>query len=273
MNAFMITINTFNSSGLLFVCLLVLASCQKKADDSNVIINIDEEFDVLLLEELTPGDNALKLFVRTKEELECTNYDLNLSHSITQHSIVVSIDELELEGDCQSGNAYIDEDINLSNPSNGNYDIQLNLSLNSITNHGNLIVEEEQYRLNMETSHGVSTTINPLRRLPDGYVWGYFRLIDASATDVRSDFYDELESHTSPSALPKGHYGYFDIDIDNGTATLNPKLLNLSTTPPGSFIHQLTGDKSELLQMVATYQTDYAGQIQIALFTSEGEVL
>ena len=262
---------TKQTSITLLLALLLLISCGKKNDDTNLVINIEEEFEVQLLEELLPGANRLMLYISTKEPLDCTNYHLGHSQALSTNKIVISIDDLELEGDCIAGNEFVTAMVPMGTPGKGTNELQINLGLNSITNKGNLTVFDDSYGVSMETLHGITLSFPHLKMIPNDYLWGHIQLIDGDATEIKNNFFEDLEEYTQPADLADGHYGYFDVD--KGLPQINQNFTEIETTPSGTFLFQLDGDKTELLEMVEEYQVNQEGKIKIVLYTAQGDVL
>jgi hypothetical protein len=224
------------------LALLSLTSCRKD-DDSNVKINIDEEFDVQLFEELLPGQNKLRVHVATKENLACSNVILRHSINSTQSNIIISIDSLELNGDCDNIEATAQTNAELGEIEAGTYDIEINLALNSITNEsitneGEMTVSEEGYLLEMKTTHGLTMLESNLLRIPDDYFWGYIELLDSTASNLPVQFLGALETYANTAELKEGYYGHFEIEENK--VVLNAAAIN-TDIPNGvlPFIYKL----------------------------------
>lgn len=255
----------------LLLAILSLSSCLKD-DDGNVKINIDEEFEVFLYEELLPEQNRLMLHIQTIEKLECSNYDLGHSNTIDEETIIVSIDDLELEGDCDDIETIAQTNASLGTFEEGVYKMEINLNLNSITNKGRLTLANGVYSIEMETTHGININNDNLKTIPNGYVWGYVVLLDNSANTAREEFFNNLDSYTRVADLPNGHYGHFNIL--NAAVEIDPLLLG-GETPSGaqSFCYKLDGDRMDLLNFVQAFQITQEDRVKVVLFTSEGDVL
>jgi hypothetical protein len=251
--------------------LLNLSSCIND-DDGNVTINIEEEFQVFLYEELQPGANKLNLHIQSIEALDCSNYDLGHSTALEDDNIVVSIDDFILEGDCDMVEALTHADAKFGVLADRSYDLEINLSLNSIINKGKLKVSSGTYRISMETSHGFINSTEILHSIPDGYCWGFFKMLDASATDAWDDFFAAMPSYTKAADLPDGHYGHFNISNNNPTiTTLHPDPPMPTDAFP--FLYQVDGDVSELVSFVKSFQSAQQGRVKVVLYTAEGLVI
>lgn len=258
-------------SFFLSLALLSLASC-KKDDDSNVLINIEEEFDVQLFEELLPGQNNLRVHVSTKENLACSNVILGHSSSSDEGSIIISIDSLELIGDCDNIEATAHTNAELGNIETGTYNLEINLALNSITNEGKIIVSAEGYSIEMETTHGLTMLENNLLGIPDDYFWGYIYQLDNSGGNISTQFLGSLNAYGQTSELKDGHYGHFDIEENR--VVLNDAAVE-TDIPDGAipFLFKLNVDKTELKNFVLDFQTDQEARAKVVLFMGDGEVL
>ncbi len=264
--------NTIRLFSFFFALVLLgLTSC-KKDDDSNVKINIEEEFDVQLFEELLPGQNNLRVHVATKENLACSNVILGHSINSIGGNITVSIDSLELNGACDNIEAIAQTIAELGEIEEGTYDLEINLALNSITNQGEMIVSEEGYRVEMNTTHGLTMLENNLYGIPDDYFWGYIELLDNSASNLPAQFLGTLETYTKDSELREGYYGHFDIKENR--VTLNGAATNIDI-PGGAipFLYRLNVDKTELKSFILNFQTDQENIAKVVMYMGDGEVL
>jgi len=255
----------------LLLVIVSLTSC-KKDDDSNVKINIDEEFDVQLFEDLRPNKNQLLVYVTTKENLACSNVELGHSVNATEPwNIVVSIDSLELNGDCDNIEAAAQTSAELGEIPTGSYDLEINLALSSITNKGKLIVTQQGYSLDMETSHGLTIIEEELMVIPDNYFWGYIDILDNAAAGLRNQFLTALETYAITAELNEGHYGHFNFK--NGKAELNDVPFHDDVrNEAATFIFELNSDREALKNFILDFQTNHGGEAKVVMFMGDGEV-
>ncbi|MFK7809080.1 MAG: hypothetical protein AB8F74_14855 [Saprospiraceae bacterium] len=256
---------------LLLLALTLLSSCGKD-DDSNIKINIDEEFDVQLFEKLQPGDNGLVVHIKSKELLDCSNYDLGHSTSTSSGEVIISIDEVQLEGECDSIEAIAETAAQLGTLSKGSHDVELNLALGSITNEGEIFVTNDQYVLEMESTHGIVVKNTELNVIPDHYCWGYIVLTDNNASALRNEFLSSVLAYAPSTNISSGYYGHFLFQ--NGKIDMNTEMME-EPIPSASvqFIYELGDNRTEVLEYVKSFQEIHADEVEIVFMTGAGEIL
>ncbi len=259
---------------ILLTVIVCLTACKKSSDDSNILINIENEFEVSLLELLSPGDNQLSLQISTIDLLECTNYVILHSHTISDKLISASIDLIKDPEVCDPGTAYATSNIPLNTFENGEYEFQVNLEQNTIVNEGTLTINDLGYFASLETQHGIKFSPQSLLKLPDGYIWGQINRADDVEDETIDAFLEELRLLTEASNLEAGNYGHFKIesdgDIDLGEEEL---VLPFESANDESFIFSYSGDKEAINNLLEQYRNDYTSRLHIQLLTSEGEEL
>jgi len=257
---------------LLFI-ILGFAAC-KQADDPTILINIENEFRVSMEESLEPGDNQLLLKVYTVEELECLNYEIFYSHSVSEGTVVASIDELVEPENCDVGMAHASAYINLGQLDVGTYALQLNLNNNSIVNNGLLVVNEHKYSVVLDTEHGLDIKPKELNKIPDGYFWGQINTASDLSSSINDDFLIELIQFSQNSNLSDGNYAYFEID-DKVIEFEEDIPVSFTNPHTSSFLFKMDsdGDSDAIKDLIETYRDNYMDKIDITATTSEGELL
>jgi len=257
----------------LLTILLFLSACSRPTDDTNILINIENEFTVSLIETLSPEVNPLNLRVATIELQDCSNYEIANSSTTTQESVVASIDYIQEPENCIPGLHPATSDISLGKLDNGSYLFQLNLEKGSIINEGTLTINDDQYSIELDTDHGIHFPVKTLNKIPGNYIWGEVNIAPNAPNDLMDELMAEINQITEESTLPSGEYGHFKIDNDLDFNFTTNKFISFSPDETKSFILKLTDTSEALKDIVENFRETFSDKIDIQLITSEGEVL
>ncbi len=256
------------------VVLLVLSSCSKRSEDTNILINIENEFTVSMIETLSPSTNPLNFNLNTINKLECSNYEIIHSKSTSDGRVILSIDYISEPEDCIADSAHISSEIPVGRLSNGSYLFQLNLEKGSILNEGTLTIDNKAYTVELDSYHGIDFPVKKLNKIPDAYVWGQINVAPEAPNNIIEELLEELSDITDESSLAPGNYGHFKIDDDHDFSFDANQALNFSPSETSSFIFSLSNTtETDIKSVLDTYRNAYEGKIDIQLITSEGEIL
>lgn len=259
----------------LLAVLFIFSACSKPSDDTSILINIEKEFTVSMIETLSQDANPLNLQIATINELECSNYEIISSYSVSDERVVASIDFLREPEDCIEETSIISSAIKIGNLENGRYIFRLNLELGSIVNEGTLTIDDEKYTIELDSEYGIKFPIKRLYKIPDNYIWGKINIAANAPGNLLDEFTAELGHIVDVSTLPTGEYGHFKInaDLDVDFTSNELQLSGFSSVDSSSFIFKLTGTKADLEEILDSYRNTFNDQIDIYMVTSEGETL
>jgi len=259
----------------LALLILVLTSstwsCDfNNVDDPKVVVSIDDEFEIRLWEALAPEQRNLQLRTETLAEESCLNYEISYQIVKRNNRIRTSIDDIVEPDDCLPGVARPAADIDLGTVENGLYEFEINLQNSAIVNSGQLVVNDDSYSVEMNSTNGITLSPAQLLRIPERTVWGY---LSAEQVDgIANDFLDDLSSSASEKEFLVGNYGYFTLG-DNNEITF-PTTLETKFVDQHLFIINFTADITELERIIEQYKEQYSEEeLELKVFTWQGEIL
>lgn len=248
-------------------CLLFTSSCNLSNRDKDTVVKVNDEFSIDLFEVLKDSRD-LQFVVTTAEEQPCINNKIDFALHRKSGKILLDLIEILPASDCEHGPARISTAASIGHLIPGTYATQINLK-NTIFNEGILQVTPDAIKLSMSTHNGFELVRRELRRIPDRLVWGYVAHNNQQLAPTADAFLAELNTLTEPQTLPKGYYSYFTIN--------NDKVAVMSQTPPFPFFktfYRLSNwNINELKDLLQNYRTEYGEQLEIKLYTWNGQVL
>ena len=256
----------------LLLLILTLFSCRKDKDQNTnlILTNLIDEFQISLLESLSPNGKQLVMRVKTLEEVDCENAALDYSLEQSTGKIVISINEIDLPSnqDCISNPMFLTTDIPLGSIPDGSTDLEVNLR-ESVHNEGTLHNEDSHYRISLRTQHGIDLPYKKLFKIQEGTIWGYIGY-RTEISPVVDQFFSDLTQLTAEGDYEQGNYGHFTYD-KSAEETIsfedNHELPFVSR-----FLLKLTSDKDELVNLIEQYRQQYGSEIELEIRTWKGEV-
>ena len=256
--------------GCLF--LLGLFGC-KKDNQTNVIVNIEDDFYIDLFEDIGDGEQIFQLDISTISEQSCLNYqiDHDLSVDTQTYKIELVINDLLEPNDCIEGMSPTNLALPFGQLPMGSYSFSINLK-DAVFNKGRLSVLEDQYLLQLNSDYGIEMLHNLLYRIPQNTLWGYVAY-DSSTSNAEADgFVADLEALSvienveSNTLYQSGYYGYFNVDEDKKVALT--KEISSSYHKPFLF-HNVSDDLTEVEGLIISACGN--GNLDIHLFTEKGQ--
>lgn len=157
--------------------------------------------------------------------------------------------------------------VNLGSLQQGFYDLQINVVDN--VNEGSLSVESNFFILNFNATNSLTINYDTLWRIPSGAMWGYIGYQTPEYQEAAESFVDTLQKiGAAPLNLPKGYYGYFEVDsAGNFTQPVNDNYTYII-----EYYYDYFGSM-EKLEMVYEYYDFIYHQLYIVLYwIDEGEL-
>ena len=253
---------------LLGILVILGFSACDKSEPPQRVINIDKEFTIEMIEELSPDQNRLAFKVTTIENQDCANSSINYSSISREGLMRIILEGINIPADCISGSQQVSAFAPFDAP-NAKVDVEIQLS-DVINNLGRILVNDSgnQYTLTMETDHGFRIKKPVLNTIPKGYFWGYIGTNNAQIVEAFDVFSLEINGEGEDAVFPDGNYGHFDItdssiiDVIGKGDLSNEKL----------FLKKLTGSKEQIKQVAEEFRVQYGTDLVLKVFTSEGEV-
>ncbi len=251
---------------IFFICFI--QNCKKGEDTPVFNIEIDDEFFIDMREELKPNQRSLSFWVQTIEKKDCQNTSLDYSFHRNGNTFIVSLNDLVEPEDCIQDSTYIEGIIPTAEFSEGTYFLQINLK-EDIINKGRLSVSPEHYELSLDSHDGISLRHPKLYRLPSNSAWGYVAYHNSNDSELADELMAELSNLAEPAAFSPGYYGFFELDADQQIELQSLVEQAFHT----NFLLQFDEDKTELANLINSYRQQYPAQLEIHVFTAEGESL
>lgn len=254
---------------LLLILLLLVTGwygCTfNNVDDPKVVANIEDEFSIRLWETLSPTGRSLQLQTETLAEEDCLNYEITYQVLRLNNRIRTSINDIIEPDDCLVGKSRPTAKIDLGEVDNGLYEFEVNLNNSTIINTGQMVVNDESYTVEMNSTNGITLVPWQLLRVPEQTVWGY---LSADAVDnIASEFMEELNSAATAREFLAGDYGYFTVNDNNVDLPIDTEF-----TEKYAFLINYTGELSELEALVDRYNVKYGSNLEMKVYTWRGEV-
>lgn len=255
--------------------ILSLSYCSKEdADDQNVIVNIEDDFYIDLWEDLEADGREFFILVETINHQTCSNYELeyNVSSSnlTTYQRITLALTDLTPPADCIDVIAPAKAKIPIGSLAPGSYNFRINLK-DAIVNNGQLVVSEEEYKLEMITDNGFELKRSELKRIPNQTIWGFVAYDDFSDQAAADDFIQVLSEMNSivdidnREGYSAGYYGYFSL-AQQELELLNEDIAERYTIP---FIFSHEEDLTSVMEHIDATCSD-SPTLNIKLYTDKG---
>jgi hypothetical protein len=253
-----------NLGALLFLLIFTIG-CKDEPTEEGVDVTIESEFNILLWESLEESSRTFNLNVETIKSESCENTLIDITPFIASNIVSINIHNIP-SPDCPSPTFTANANIEVGILNSQSYETVISLK-DVIENEGTLIVEDDYYELTMNAFNGIVIPENRLYKVPQNTIWGYIASDNSNADSV-VDFIDDIEDVTASQDYIEGYYGYFSV-LNNKLTILNQDILQSSVRTFG-FSYQ--GDNSDLINILSTYRSQYAG-VEFKIFTSTGEEL
>lgn len=247
---------------LLFIGGIILTACNK-SNDPDVILNVEEEFSIILWEQLRQNTRDFQLNLQTlKKNFKCQNFEVGFDQDQIGNTLLITINDIIEPTDCLEGENKASGIVNFGKLPTGFYNLTIDLK-DVVSNQGVLEINEDFFQLNMNSKDGIIIEKNQLYRIPDRLIWGYVQYQDQSVTD---DFLAELDQITQSVSLTAGNYGYFNIENTNLTINADTDISTATT-----FATSLVGNTAELKILVKKYQEEFGNGLALKVYTFRGE--
>lgn len=245
----------------LFLTMLSFIACNKqKVDLGNN--PIDSNIKIELREVLDTTGRKLNLVCYTEKIYPCVNYALLTRENFESNPWDVTFTSVKEPEFCLTALGPASVVVSLPTLENGTYPIGLNNG--NLFNNGQLVITNDELKLNVSQPKGISIIRSSTRRVPQNTWWGTIGYHTAATESKVSEF---LQKATTLGAQfnkqTPGHYFYYQVD-NNGDAMAD--VANSGYYFMKAFVFQYTGDEvsfaAALKQLAKTYFDDMYIHIQ-----------
>ncbi len=249
---------------IIAICIQLSFSCSKP-DTNDQIINIEDEFDIDIVELLGQSDRSLIFKISTLEEFNCLNYVIDCSTENSPSTFTLYLEDIVEPSDCLEG---------LSNAKCQSVLDELKMGENSfriaikeaVINQGKIVKSANAYSIHLDTKHGIGSFEDELRIIPDNFIWASFSTNNFDqATEVNNQLKEYFNAFKVPQ-IQDGYYGYFNM---------NDRILSLKEISSQSFdyTYYFTLEDGELLNELKEFSKELRLQyeaVELDIYTSNG---
>lgn len=261
----------FNKIHFVFLAFLALASqsCQIGNDDKEVVIQVQDEFEIEIIEALGV-ERQLRFNLSSIEMEPCLNNTIDRTVFVNNDAITLLINGINQATDCNPGVAPALATGNAGVLQNGIYDFNVTIR-NTIENQGKMVVSDDMYEINLLNNDGIVIDETVLRRIPPNTIWGYAAFDDSNIVGNTPDaFISDVKTISQPLNLNAGYYGIFDITADNDI-----HLKELSDhTYHSTFLLKYNGELDELRGILENHRSSFEEEnLSLVIYTATGQIL
>ncbi|MEZ4948766.1 MAG: hypothetical protein R2784_05175 [Saprospiraceae bacterium] len=248
--------------GILLSLSLVL-SCSKNDRAPGPIIRIDDDFNIIVWEDLQEASRDIQLVLTTNKALDCENYLIDYTTEISSSKIILEINGVIPPTICQGISGFPIDTISLGDLESGTYAFEILIG-GEIHNLGTFEVSDSMIKSFFYTTNGFSVENENLSRIPYDLLWGTIHYNNGSSQVADSLLIDLLELDNG-KAIPAGNYGYFSLANDEVSLPTENQSSNTK-----SFAFRTDVESSIIASLVNTYRANHPNEIQILVWNGKG---
>jgi len=252
--------------GTMILFMVLNFGCKDDPTDDDFNVNIEEEFKILLWENLGQNARTFHLNVETIQSQSCENAQIDLTPTAVGSQINLTIRDIPVP-DCPAPIFPAKANFEVGNLNLSEYNLQISLK-DLVHNIGDLMVTEEYYDIQMTDLDGIVIPNQRLYKIPTNTIWGFASFAASDEQGQVIEFMTEVNEISEAKDFEDGYYGYFSAN--NNTLTIHDEdiLKQFSL----SFGRSFQNDLSELETILTKYRTLYPN-IDFKILTSKGDVL
>lgn len=255
-------------AGLSFF-ILFLCGCAVDQDiQSELVIDVDDDFQVRLVENLkTPADDLIWILESIRNP-DCAGDTLLAQVRDFGSAMRVDIELIPQMSNCLPATQKLQARVSTPPLQIGRIPISVNFQ-ELVPNRGELLVGDRDFQLNMETTHGFYLPYKKLHRVPENLVWGYVSF-GSVYRQFAQEFLDQLAAITEKRDMAPGAYGYFEISGENDITVLGQEKEPFNAQAFYGFYE--FSDLAGIRALIQEYQEEFPG-MRFFVINSDGEVL
>ncbi|GLR15698.1 hypothetical protein [Portibacter lacus] len=250
-----------------FIALLFLVgSCSYFSDPgSELVLNVDNEFEIEMVEILEPTQRSLAINITLLDQFKCQDSELGLVQNISNNNLSIIIQDIITPPDCNDETSY-PQGTATFHVNNNTYDLGIQVQ-EQVNQNGILQVSDKGYELDLSTAKGLIIDQPYINKIPSRFIWGYYQAVDSSEQEIIESFLLRNDYSTRPLTYMKpGKYSYFEID-EQGEIFVND-------APSSGIVKTLAfdlADLNEIKEVVSNFKATHS-DINLKLFGSDGSV-
>lgn len=249
------------------VLLLSLSACElANIGDPIVVADVEDEFYIMPLEQLTPGERPLQFDIETISDEPCANAVIDARLTKVSYQLRLSLKDIIAPSDCIPGAAPARTRLGAGALPSGYYRLTIDLK-GEVVNEGQITVRGDRYLIEMESTNGFTLPYKELLRIPENTVWGYVVYDTEADAPLASEFQESLAAISEEGDFTQGQYGHFQVAGEQVAVREAPKTLRIR-----QFAYEYAGADDVLTQLVEQYREAHSAQLEIHLFNDDGKV-
>ena len=247
---------------LSILLIISLYSCQKDPGQRDLIL-IPDEFVLDLSQKITSEGPTPSFYFTTLDRVDCKTKDLVTYYSQVGKKILIYLDRIQLEEECEGVERFLSKEIYSYIPF-GTFDVEIKVR-NIIENSGTLKINAQSFTLEMKTSYGFREGKSLIRRIPPNHIWGNIHCKSGCPNGIESIFKTYMEGYVQDSdVLEMGEYGLFSVTSDY--VTFRNYSRNIENK---QFIFKMVLEKSEIKNRLNEFKVLYP-DISLTVMSSTG---
>ena len=185
--------------------IFLFSSCHNELEDQS-FINLQDEYELIIAQELSEAGGVAALQIRTIQELECSNYIIPYQLDLNQEDIKLILNKASLEDQCVFPGGYITSQLNLDFHNAEKY-ISI-LIQNIIDNSGTIIATDDHIHLELSSNYGLKISKAKINRIKIGMMWGH---VHNGTQNSINRIHELFVSIDNGKPLLPGDYGLFYV--------------------------------------------------------------
>jgi hypothetical protein len=251
----------------LLACVFLISACDYFGDPgSAVILNIDNEFEVGIREVLFEDHRELEFNITSVEKLDCKDAALELSQNLSGNAININVTDISMPTPCVEEESFPSGLASFELPEN-NYIVGVRVQ-DQVPQAGELHVTPDGYHLDLNNAKGFIAEKEVLNRIPNAFVWGYYKATNNYERDLLDSFLIENGYETKPlTHLLPGNYSYFSITAQGA--------IIIDDLPKDGIVKALAFDLTvldDIKEVVSNFKSTHK-DLQLILHGSDGSLL
>ncbi len=248
-------------------------SCEKD-NTLSINYNIEEEFNIGIIEKLESNSKSIQLSVETIKSTYCPHSHIGYGYNFFEASNRIEVDLLNVEEDqnCNDKDYNANAIIDLGDLPNGEYDLVINLA-NTVPNVGALNITDYNYTLTVDPDLGLLVPHKVINKIPEKTIWGFvgFSDVEQAVSGAASIMGEIKNNFDNGFQLPVGNYGHFEfkdgeMNFDYQSNFSNSFTFIMSTNEELEKVENFVND----LKSSNTLVVD--GKIELIFYDSEGNI-
>jgi len=182
--------------------------CTKNDDGPNFIYNLEEEFEVSPIEELSRTGSRLALNIKSLHQNVCNSSEILYQYRVEDGVALIELDDIVNSspcadfGDPPSAHVAMPDMSGTSQP--------LNITIKEIIeNPGEISEFSAHYEMTMSSTNGIRVRNASLQKIQPTMIWGGVDYDGNNNNIVPSAFYDEIQGIAQGQSIADGYYGHF----------------------------------------------------------------